>query len=204
MPKPPADMDLLRSIYRNLDREAVLDEHPGLTSEALVEFFRRLSASMGGPNAVPREAPPAPESRRAPPAAGGRRLILHTDGGSRGNPGPAAFGLVLTDESGRLVTEKGVFLGQATCNEAEYGGLIAGLEEAQVHGATEVLIRSDSQLLVRQLNGDYKVKSQKLAPLFQRARHLLGEFAAWRAEHIPRELNARADALANEAMDRRA
>ena len=130
------------------------------------------------------------------------RIILCTDGGSRGNPGPAAFGIVLAEESGRVLRERGEFIGLATCNEAEYRGLIAGLEEARNLGPRQLLIRADSELLVRQINGQYKVKSRRLMPLVIRARQLLREFSAWRVEHVPREMNARADALANEAMDR--
>jgi len=130
------------------------------------------------------------------------RIVLCTDGGSRGNPGPSAFGIVLAEESGRVLRERGEFIGLATCNEAEYRGLIAGLEEARNLGPRELLIRADSELLVRQINGQYKVKSRRLMPLVARARQLLQEFSSWRAEHVPREMNARADALANEAMDR--
>jgi len=204
-----SDQELLRSIYRRLDRKAVLQDHPGLTEKKLVEFFRRADALLSQPRAPDKSAvvagrEAAPEARRpsgAGDSAGHRKLILHTDGGSRGNPGPGGYGIVLMDESGRVIAERGKFIGRTTCNEAEYAGLIAGLEEARTHGASEILIRSDSQLLVRQIQGEYKVKSRRLMPLFLRAREMLQEFAAWRAEHVPREQNSRADALANEAMD---
>ena len=132
------------------------------------------------------------------------RLILCADGGSRGNPGPAGFGAVLLDDSGRVVRELSEFIGQATCNEAEYRALIAALQAARELGARDLLIRADSQLLVRQLNGQYRVRSRSLMPLALRARRMLDQFASWKAQHVPREMNARADALANEAMDRRA
>jgi ribonuclease HI len=130
------------------------------------------------------------------------KFILCTDGGSRGNPGPAGFGAVLLDESGRVVRELSEFIGRATCNEAEYRALIAALQAARELGARDVLIRADSQLLVRQINGQYKVRSRNLMPLVLRAREALQEFASWKAQHVPREMNSRADALANEAMDR--
>ena len=132
------------------------------------------------------------------------RVVLCTDGGSRGNPGPAGFGVVLTDESGRVFAETGEFIGRATNNEAEYAGLVKGLEMAREAGASEVVVRSDSQLLVRQLNGEYKVKSRGLMPFFLRAKALLESLASWRAEYVPREQNVHADRLANRAMDRAA
>ena len=108
---------------------------------------------------------------------------------------------MLLDDSGRVVRELSEYIGRATCNEAEYRALIAALQAARELGAREVLIRADSQLLVRQLNGQYKVRSRSLMPLVLRARQMLQEFASWKAEHVPREMNSRADALANEAMD---
>ena len=193
----PSGRELLRAIYRRLDREGLLADCPGLTDGKLVEFFRRWSefleprAPSGGPRSVVAESERGREGR----------IILCTDGGSRGNPGPAGFGIVLTDESGSVLAERGEFIGRATCNEAEYHGLIAGLEEARNLGARELLIRADSQLLVRQISGQYKVKSRRLMPLVLRARELLQGFPSWRAEHVRREMNWRADALANEAMD---
>ena len=133
-----------------------------------------------------------------------KRIILHTDGGSRGNPGPAGYGLVLSDETGAVLAEQGGFIGRATNNEAEYAGLLAGLEAAGKVGAAELIVKSDSGLLVRQLNGAYRVRSPKLAPLFAQAQQRLRGFLSWRAEHVRREMNTRADALANDAMDRHA
>ena len=136
------------------------------------------------------------------PPARRKRLVLHCDGGSRGNPGPAGCGAVVTDEAGCVLAERGKFLGQATNNVAEYSGLIDGLNLCLELGGTDLLIQADSELLVRQLNGEYKVKNAGLKPLFSKAQQLLGRFAAWKAEHVRREFNCRADELANEAMDR--
>ncbi|MGO8704363.1 MAG: ribonuclease HI family protein [Candidatus Brocadiia bacterium] len=201
---PPSDRELLRSIYRRLDLKGLLADHPGLTREAVVDLFRRLSAPpepRGKIAPARRAAAAAPDEKGARPPKPGR-LILCTDGGSRGNPGPAGFGAVLLDDSGRVVRELSEFIGRATCNEAEYRALIAALEAARELGARDLLIRADSQLLVRQLGGQYKVRSRSLMPLVLRARRMLEEFASWEAEHVPREMNSRADALANEAMDR--
>jgi ribonuclease HI len=202
---PSSDRELLRSIYRHLDLEGLLEDHPGLTQEDVVDLFRRLSAPTepGGktPPARRGAGPSACDEKGSRPPKPGR-LILCTDGGSRGNPGPAGFGAVLLDDAGHVVRELSEFIGRATCNEAEYRALIAALQAARELGARDLLIRADSQLLVRQLGGQYKVKSRSLMPLALRARRLLEEFASWKAEHVPREMNSRADALANAAMDR--
>jgi len=185
------ELQLLRSIYRRLDREGVLADHPSLSLGDLDDFFQRLAAQV-----------PSGKASRTAPRRRHRSVILYTDGGSRGNPGPAGYGVVLLSKSGKAIAKLSEFIGRATSNEAEYRGLIGGLEAARDCGAVEVSIRADSQLLIRQINGTYKVKSRRLLPLFQRARSLLETFETWRAEHIPREQNLRADSLANEAMDR--
>jgi ribonuclease HI len=130
------------------------------------------------------------------------RLRIHIDGGSRGNPGPAAAATVIFDaESGKLLHEAGYFLGRTTNNVAEYHGLLRALETAQALKADGIEILSDSELMVRQINGQYKVKSPDLQPLFTQARQLLGGVGSWRMDHVYRERNARADELANRALD---
>ncbi|MFA9479936.1 ribonuclease HI family protein [Phycisphaerales bacterium AB-hyl4] len=129
-------------------------------------------------------------------------LIIHIDGGSRGNPGPAGVGVVLHDADTRKpVHEAGYFVGRTTNNVAEYTGLLRALEIAHEHNAASVTVHSDSQLMVRQLHGQYKVKSADLKPLFDKARQALGRFKQWKLDHVPREKNERADELANLAMD---
>lgn len=132
---------------------------------------------------------------------GVERAILRADGASRGNPGPAAYGFLVTDPRGRVLASEGRFLGTMTNNEAEYRGLIAGLEAAARLGAREVEVRLDSELIVRQLTGVYRVRAPHLLPLYQRARALLGGFPHAVVRHVPRAQNARADALANEALE---
>lgn len=129
-------------------------------------------------------------------------LILHVDGGSRGNPGPAGAGVVIHDDSGRLIHEGAYFVGRQTNNAAEYLALLKGLERLAQSNPERVQIVSDSELLVRQLTGDYRVKSPQLAPLFEEAQRRLLKLQ-WSARHVPRTQNARADELANLAMDRR-
>jgi uncharacterized repeat protein (TIGR04076 family) len=130
-------------------------------------------------------------------------LILHVDGGSRGNPGPAGAGVVIRREDGALLHEGAYFLGRQTNNAAEYLALIHGLRRAARLEAAALAIRSDSELLVRQLTGVYRVKNAALAELFEQAQRLLLK-TRWRVEHVPREENVRADELANLAMDRAA
>jgi len=139
------------------------------------------------------------------PAAGGNaksdKWLLYTDGASRGNPGPASIAYVLTDGQGRLRCEHAETIGEATNNEAEYRALIAGLERALAEGAQSLVVRADSQLLVRQMLGQYRVRSENLIPLFEQTRALADRFAAVDFEHVPRKENQRADQLANLALD---
>jgi ribonuclease HI len=128
-------------------------------------------------------------------------LILNADGGARGNPGPAGCGAVLTLPNGDVVASLNKFLGNTTNNVAEYQGLLLGLEAAQAHGASSLEVRLDSELIVRQLNGQYKVKSPHLKPLFDQAKSLLQAFDSVNVVHVRREQNREADKLANLAMD---
>jgi ribonuclease HI len=131
------------------------------------------------------------------------RLTIYVDGGARGNPGPAGAGVVIRDEAGRALFEAGYFLGRQTNNAAEYHALIRALERARRTGSQAVTIHSDSELLVRQLTGQYQVKSATLAPLFHQAQMLLLKTGRWTIRHVRREENQRADQLANLAMDAR-
>ena len=126
---------------------------------------------------------------------------LRTDGGARGNPGPAGAGFVLEDSSGEVVRSGGRYLGCQTNNVAEYEAIIWGLETALDEGVADLRVCADSQLVVRQLNGQYRVKNEGLKPLYQKAKSLIGRFASVDVTHVRREQNAAADELANEAMD---
>jgi ribonuclease HI len=128
-------------------------------------------------------------------------LVAYTDGGSRGNPGPAGFGVRFEEPNGTLLEEFGASMGTATNNVAEYRGLIAALGWAADHGYRRLHVRSDSELLVRQMRGEYRVKNPGLKPLHQEARALIDRFEEVTFEHVPREMNRHADRLANLAMD---
>jgi ribonuclease HI len=123
------------------------------------------------------------------------------DGGSRGNPGPAAYGVVIRDGSGELVAKLKKYIGRMSNNVAEYYGLIAALDYAQSHKIRALRVESDSELLVKQMRGQYKVKSEELRPLFERAKKMSQGFDSFRIDHVYREQNREADALVNEALD---
>ncbi len=130
------------------------------------------------------------------------KLISFSDGGARGNPGPAGIGVVLYNEKKELIKEFSRYLGETTNNQAEYRALIMALEKAHELEASELDCFLDSELVVKQLNREYKVKNQELAPLFLKIHNLSLEFKKITFTHIPREKNKEADALANQAMDR--
>ena len=128
-------------------------------------------------------------------------ITIYIDGGSRGNPGPAGYGVRVEDADGALIDRFYGAIGDATNNTAEYKGLLAGLQWAASHGHREVRVRSDSELLVRQMKGEYRVRNPGLQPLYAEAQTLVRGIGRVTFEHVRRELNRDADALANEAMD---
>ena len=142
------------------------------------------------------DSPSALAPRSAAPA-----YRANIDGGSRGNPGPAAYGVVIRDPSGAIVAKLKKYIGRSTNNVAEYYGLIAALDYAQSHGIRALRVESDSELLVKQMRGQYRVKNADLRPLFERARKMVTGFEFFNIDHVYRERNAEADALVNEALD---
>ena len=129
------------------------------------------------------------------------KLVVHVDGGARGNPGPAAAAAVVSTPEGEVLDEAHELLGVVTNNVAEYRGLLLGLERARALGATEVEVVNDSELVAKQINGAYKVKHADMRPLHAAARQALDRFERWRVRSVPRAQNAAADALVNEALD---
>jgi len=128
-------------------------------------------------------------------------IVAYIDGGARGNPGPAGYGVRIENELGDLVEEFHGFLGNSTNNVAEYNALVAALRYANANGHRIVRVKSDSELLVKQMNGQYKVKHPGLQPLHQQARSLAAALDRVSYEHVRREQNGHADRLANQAMD---
>jgi ribonuclease HI len=129
------------------------------------------------------------------------KVVVHVDGGARGNPGPAAAGAVVSTPEGDVLDEATELLGVATNNVAEYRGLLLGLARAQALGATEVEVVNDSELIAKQVNGQYKVKHAAMRPLYLDAMEALRGFQKWSIRSVPREQNAEADALVNQALD---
>jgi ribonuclease HI len=129
------------------------------------------------------------------------RVVVHVDGGSRGNPGPAAVAAVATSPEGDPLGERKLYIGEATNNVAEYRALLLGLELARKLGAEEVEVINDSELIARQIGGEYRVKHAGLKPLFAEAMRELRSFHKWAVRPVRREQNARADELVNEALD---
>jgi ribonuclease HI len=150
-------------------------------------YPKRAASSLFGPTQTP-----TPE----------RYLIAHIDGGARGNPGPAGYGVAVRDSAGKPVVELSEYLGHKTNNYAEYSGMLGALDYCLKHGERALKVISDSELMVRQINGIYKVKSPDLKLLYDEAQKRIHQLEWFRAEHVLREKNKDADRLANAAMDR--
>lgn len=131
-----------------------------------------------------------------------KKVIINVDGAARGNPGPAAIGAVIKDQVGHVTGRVSRSIGTTTNNQAEYQAIIAALEKAIASGAVDVLVKSDSELVVNQINGRYKIKNTALRPLYQKLVQLIGQLENFAITSIPREQNTEADALANRALDR--
>lgn len=129
------------------------------------------------------------------------KVVVHVDGGARGNPGPAAAGAVISAPGGEVLDEAAEAIGVATNNVAEYHGLLLGLQRARALGASEVEVVNDSELVAKQVNGTYKVKHRDMKPLHAAALQALGGFERWSIRSVPRAENADADALVNQALD---
>jgi len=139
---------------------------------------------------------------RAEPVKPSQFLVAHIDGGARGNPGPAGFGVVITDQAGHAVAELSEYLGKQTNNFAEYSGLLAALDYALQHKCSALKVFSDSELMVKQIKGQYKVNHPALKELHARARAMIGRLDSFQVTHVLRDKNRDADRLANQAMDR--
>ena len=144
---------------------------------------------------------PSPATSKPERGGAAVRVVVHVDGGSRGNPGPAAAAAVVSSPEGEVLDEAAVTIGRATNNVAEYRGLLLGLERARALGATEVDVVNDSELIAHQVNGRYKVKHADMKPLHAEALAALRDFERWSLRPVPRAENADADALVNQALD---
>ena len=191
---PPSEAGVLRHLAQTLSVTKTLKRFPSLTAKELQGIFLRW-AERAEENQEPASLP---SSKKEPPG-----LSIYADGASRGNPGDAAVGVVITDSRGRTLVEIKRFLGTATNNVAEYQAVILGLKKALELGAKTVSVYLDSELVVRQLQGEYRVLDANLKVLHQRVKEILNQFSQYSILHIPREENRRADQLANEAINQR-
>jgi len=189
------DTELLRAVYRAIAWKKLCRHSPEVSREQVDDLFRRLGELIKRWGEPASAAPsPAPPSAQAPGRPG--LVRLYCDGASSGNPGPAGVGMVLCDSGGTEIQAWGGPLRRATNNVAEYSALIEGLRRALELDVREIEVNSDSQLLVFQLTGRYKVRSAALADLHREALALLRRFDSWHVQHIPRSQNRRADGLA--------
>ncbi len=184
------DLEVLELVFKSVDIETLRAKDPSITEGRLKDLLDSLKEKLGP------DGKASVSSGRTP-----EEIILYIDGAARGNPGKAGIGVVLRDKRHNVIEEAGEYIGETTNNVAEYRALLEGLRRVLSRGAKEVKIFSDSELLVRQLKGRYKVKSPSLLPLYGEVIKLLGKLTRWEIVHIPREQNFRADALANAAID---
>lgn len=190
----PAEGRVLRYLAQTLSVSKTLQRFSSLNPKDLQEILYKSAQ-----RAAEQKAPIAVQPVRKE----GLEFLMYVDGASRGNPGEAGVGVVITDSQGRTVKEYKAFLGVATNNVAEYRALILGLEKAWALGGNRVTAYLDSELVVRQLRGEFKVREAHLKPLHQQALERLQQFSRYEIQHLPREENRRADQLANEAIDRK-
>ena len=206
MPEQITDSDILLYLAEHLPDDILEELFPDATPESIRKALRRISGrpqTMATKPAVRKTS--TPDRVPATPLLNRERnsCMLYTDGAARGNPGKAGAGIVLLDECGRELAGRSIYLGICTNNVAEYQALIAGLELGLEYGCKILNIFLDSELIVRQINGQYRVKHPQLQPLSEKVHSLLEEFAGWQIRHVPRTENARADELANLGIDRR-
>ena len=187
----PAQLLLAIAEHETLDKTRAL--FPGLTRDAAQKLLRGAALQLQ------QEKLPLSEPAKQQPS--GRLVRVYSDGAARGNPGPAGAGAVLQDAGGAIIARLGRYLGTKTNNVAEYEGLLLGLKHARELGYRQVEVRADSQLLIRQLKGEYAVRHKGLKPLHAEALRLLHGFERYELQHVPREENALADEMSNRAID---
>ena len=203
---PPSDESILRYLSQTLSVSKTLKRFSSLSPRDLQEFFQRAAERA---KEDPRPAlPPLPpeDSKPSVPDSSVKEfpeVFIQTDGASRGNPGESGAGAVICDSRGRTLKELKQYLGMATNNVAEYRAAILALEKALELGAKRVTLSLDSDLVVRQLRGEYRVREPHLRALHQKAQEVLNRFSQYSILYIPREENRRADQLANEAIDQK-
>jgi len=190
---------ILELLGERLPTELLRAEFPDLTRNDVRSLFQAVAEHL---SCCEEWTDPAADSQDGGPGTRMMSVSLYCDGASRGNPGPSGAGVVLLDEKGEQIFELSRYLDNGTNNEAEYRALVRGLEAAADLGVKQIEIFSDSELVVRQISGKYKVRNPRLRSLFDQAVSRLQQFDEYAIFHVGRELNQRADQLANEAIDR--
>lgn len=190
--------EILDLIHKNVDIEKLKDQNKVITKKKIDSLMLKLK------DYVRKDDLPIPDNRDKEVSGTNNSydsLIVNVDGASKGNPGEAGIGVAIFDEDSNMVREVCEYIGVATNNIAEYKALILGIKCAIKHNARKVLFRSDSELLVKQITGKYRVKNMKLMSLFTEARNLLQRLPQWDIIHVPREENKEADILANKGVE---
>ncbi|MCQ4575137.1 MAG: ribonuclease HI family protein [Candidatus Brocadiales bacterium] len=195
--KSISDQELLELIRKGIDPDSVKAADPRATRKRLEEFFSRMGDAI---RPKLKSDSDSKKKKVVTPVPKGR-ILIYTDGASRGNPGKAGIGVVIRDGEHNVLDEIGEYIGETTNNVAEYRALIRGLEWALEYHPVKVDVFCDSELVVKQVNGQYKVRAPSILPLHREARKLIGKLPEWRLQYIPREENVQADALANEGID---
>ncbi|MDN3514545.1 MAG: ribonuclease HI family protein [Candidatus Brocadia sp.] len=188
----PQELVILISKY--LDTKKLMRENPSVTKEMIDAFLREICKTEAK---EPVDACEISHSRRKSYG----ELIIHTDGASRGNPGKAGIGVAIFNEDYQLVADVCRFIGETTNNVAEYQAMILAARKAIAYHVKKVTFKTDSELLVRQLNGEYRVKSSNILPLYDELMKLLKKIPEWEIQHVRREENVIADSLANRGID---
>jgi ribonuclease HI len=196
--REPDVAELIRFIADHESLQLTCDEYPRLSEERIRALLRKLVDELAPQSATRSDQGDAVASTGHESA---RRVVVFSDGAARGNPGPAGAGWVIRDLDRGLIEEGNAFLGRKTNNEAEYEAVIHSLQAARALGAVDVALRSDSELLVRQINGQYRVRNERLTRLHRAAREVIQAFRRFEVRHVPREENVDADAQANRAID---
>ncbi len=190
-------LEIVQTLKNYLDPDVLKKLFPQAAPGQIWEIL-----SDGQVNEIPPlKNTPQPEQPPLPATSKLGTCLLYTDGASRGNPGQAGAGAVLLDADRQELAARSTFLGVCTNNVAEYKALILGLETAKELGCPAVALHLDSELIVRQIQGRYKVKNETLKPLFQEVKQRLTRFSSWSITHVPRAENSRADGLANQGID---
>lgn len=190
---------LVTLISQYLDREKLMKENPSVTKEMIDALLQDIFTAKR--RKEPTDTHQSHHETTRHKQKDVNDLIIHTDGASRGNPGKAGIGVAIFDKSYHLLEEICKFIGETTNNVAEYQAMILAAQKAIAYNARRVTFKTDSELLVRQLNGAYRVKSQNILPLYHELTILLGKIPEWKIQHVRREDNVCADTLANQGID---